>query len=943
MSARTCRSHPFLVALLSLCVTAPAIAKDLRGRIVDADDDPIAQVNVTVADQWSTVSDSAGTYALRRLPPGIHRVLFTHVSFERRALTYSTTSDTVLNVTLTRRVHDRQETTISASRGRGDWAIEPSSPVSHTALDAKYIEATRTTGDLPALAASVAGAWSSSAGLGESNLTLRGHASDRVSYFIDGMPMNEPENRDMNWADWAGLAGMVDAVQTVRGPSFIAQSMGAFGGAVHFHTREPEPNAVKRIRTSVAVFRTQGASRGRYEGLTATGDGLFVTSGAVRHLVAAFETHTGPVLNGRARFTFGVERKLGESYIRGTYYSGYAFSARGAASLGRHELGILFMGGPQEHEQADALQDPYLLKTLGREYSHVNHPWRMDRSWQLATALRDRIRLSSRHVLLVDVYGTSGWRNGARLIGGVFDVGNGTVGYQPVGNGTIDNNAFGRHAYYLEQRFGVIAQGYEPNLWTPSGGESTSTVTQPGWFNNYSLEPRSPAHLLTEQKTHSWQLGLRHNHHQAGLTAEIVTRQTPRWEWLLGGSARVWFGHRRGSAELFRLSDSLQDGQATLISDLQDVYHYNTRVSRLSVFGRTSFTLTPFASLHAGGQVMSVAKHVSEEPIGYFDFEPDISGTRFFPGYQTLITAQSSADQIRSTGEPRFCSCQYEEHYALASPWAGISLSMVGVDLYANVALSHREPAIADWYDPDRGPLSEDGDQQLLEAERMVSMDLGIREQYEDLEVSLGYYRATYDDKLESIVDELGRRQSINAGRAIYQGIEATLTGRVGPWSWQGNATMARNRWRKLAVENVFGADADVVEGNVVPFAPERSANFRLDHGRGRMMVGASLSWWDRYFGTYTNTHTDAQGRLSSSELPHFMDVGLHWSYRLREGDAPLVVRLDAGNLLNRWENYQRARLAIDSTRDDGLRGLPALYVLQAPLVHGYLTLQAQF
>ena len=87
---------------------------------------------------------------------------------------------------------------------------------------------------------------------------------------------------------------------------------------------------------------------------------------------------------------------------------------------------------------------------------------------------------------------------------------------------------------------------------------------------------------------------------------------------------------------------------------------------------------------------------------------------------------------------------------------------------------------------------------------------------------------------------------------------------------------------------------------------------------------------------------TDTSAARRSSELPYFLDLGVHGSYRETVGERALTFRLDLGNLLNRRANFQRARLAIDDTRNDAGAGSRAGLCLQAPLLNAAVAVLAE-
>jgi hypothetical protein len=882
---------------------------------------PISNVNVRVEKKVRAISDSSGYYHIRTLSAGQYDIEFSHVGYEtlQKSVTVISGQTDTVNIGLKKLTLMAKEAVVMAERDVGDWIVDKETPASYATLDAKTLEETHTTHDLPELIQDVPGVWGSSAGLGEANLNVRGFSGDQVNFFINGIPMNEPENRAMNWSDWSGLSSSVDAIQVIRGPMFTTQSSGAFGGAVQFETRSGGLAQKTRIRTSMGIFHTHGQ--------VANGTGEFVGQRARRHQVLTFEHDTGPIWKDRVHANITIERKQGDSYVQGTAYDGWAFSLQATGQFKNHTLSTFFLGAPQTHDQAEALQDVDLLKTLGREYNQVNHIWRYDHAFRPVWSLQDQWRISKRYAMHNSVYWGQGSRDESRLINGVFDVSTGQVGFQPVGLLRIDYPAFGRHARYMYENFGVLMDGY---VLPASSGD-------PHTFNNLPFfEPG--AHLLTQQQDHSWQNVVHHSHRQVGFSSQLDVEIQPRWHWLVGGTGQFWEGNRKASAERIRVADITGNGQATLIQDLLDVFDYDTEVARLSGFARSRLTLSDRAKLYAGLQIASVEKSVRENPIAFFEFEESLAGHQYAISRERSFVLRTSADQVDALGQAQFLDADYKRHYWLTSPWGGLTVTArEALDVYANYAISMAEPAISDWYDPDLGPQKDLVNGESLVPEGVQNMELGMRYEGGVFNYALGYYRAMYRDKIESVVDYLDRKSTQNAGNALFQGVEFSGNARWHVWQVSGAFALSKNRWQSSDVQEVFGSPAADVVGKVVPFAPEQTAFVKLDYRQKVYGLGMRVNWWDKYYATFTNDYVDVNGITKEAKLPYFLDLGFYASYQKPVGKTMLSLRLNCNNVLNRSDNYQRAQLTVDSTRNDALSGKLHWYVLQSPLFHVFL------
>ncbi|MGA1197953.1 MAG: carboxypeptidase-like regulatory domain-containing protein, partial [Candidatus Latescibacterota bacterium] len=130
---------------------------------------PISNVNVRVEKQVRAISDSSGYYHIRTLSAGQYDIEFSHVGYEtlQKSVTVISGQTDTVNIGLKKLTLMAKEAVVMAERDVGDWIVDKETPASYATLDAKTLEETHTTHDLPELIQDVPGVWGSSAGLGE--------------------------------------------------------------------------------------------------------------------------------------------------------------------------------------------------------------------------------------------------------------------------------------------------------------------------------------------------------------------------------------------------------------------------------------------------------------------------------------------------------------------------------------------------------------------------------------------------------------------------------------------------------------------------------------------------------------------------------------------------------------------------------------------------------
>jgi hypothetical protein len=324
------------------------------------------------------------------------------------------------------------------------------------------------------------------------------------------------------------------------------------------------------------------------------------------------------------------------------------------------------------------------------------------------------------------------------------------------------------------------------------------------------------------------------------------------------------------------------------------------------------------------------------------------------------ITKRTSADQL---GSLKFGLCNdYLRNYLHLTPWIGANINLTNkINLFSRIAQAKYEPAILDWYDPIRGPLiqfkhyPENDESVSLKPESVINGEVGFGYLTRNFEYKINYYRTQFYDKIATVIDINDRRTTLNAGNAVYQGFENELYFRINNFELGCSITLAKNRWNKISVKELFDSKAEDVVGKVVPFSPERIVAMSLGYSlfpksKNSFRIGFKLNYWDEYYGTYTNYYTRYNRVVMSdnlpywigtdfeAKLPHFLDISAQCSYTMRSSVLDVTFRIDSNNMLNRSDNFMRAQYSIDYTRNDDQAGKYNWYVLQAPLFNIFFT-----
>jgi iron complex outermembrane receptor protein len=224
-----------LVALVLAPVSARGQSFVVGGRVIDARTQaPLAGVTVRSASRGdSTLTAADGRFRLtlaRATSIAAQRVGF--ATIERTVAPGDSTL--VIALPPSAGPQSLEALTVTAVRGGAN------APVAQTTLDRARLERDYAGQDVPLSlrqAPSVT-AYSESGSLSNySYFRLRGVDQSRINITLDGVPLNEPEDQQIYFADFPDLTSSVQSVQIQRGVGTSTYGQAGFGGSVNFASR----------------------------------------------------------------------------------------------------------------------------------------------------------------------------------------------------------------------------------------------------------------------------------------------------------------------------------------------------------------------------------------------------------------------------------------------------------------------------------------------------------------------------------------------------------------------------------------------------------------------------------------------------------------------------------------------------------------------------------
>jgi len=935
----------------------------IAGRVTNSETgEPLAGVSVFLEEYEAGVyTKENGTYLMLNIPIGTYTIYARLMGYEQQQsqIVVENNITAVSNFDLKVKAIKIEGVSISANR-----AVARETPVSFTNISEETIKEKYTTGDMPQMLDDVPGLFSTTSGMGEAEITMRGFDANKIQILINGIPVNDPESQVVYWSNWTGLSSNVKSVQVQRGAGASLYGSGAFGGSVNIETMGSENNSQFTVRSSSGYYTTDGKS--------ATSKGVMENYDPINYNLM-LKYASGLLYNDKFKFDITLERKAGDYYIRGTEYDGWSFGFEAENRLGSHVINSSFIAAPQSHNQARSTYDPELGKFLGREFNFTNHKWQENSYFKPQLSIRDRWSLTPTSYLMTNVFATSGSGYGSYANNIVFNARTGEILESELRTADQERKLFGQYAYWLYNQTGYITEGLEI---IDAGAYEYATFNWAGEVENIY----APIDNLTDNTNHTSRMSSYNKHKQLGLNSYLEKDISDNINLITGIEARYWMAdHYKEGSDFLYYNPVDADSISSLGEYMRD-YDYSSKVINTSGFARTKLSI-PFDSgiesinLMLDGQYAIYYSEVDENLIHYYDpIADEFLDEGYYQTKDNLVSEWVYEPNGDSTQVwvPQFDDDDYNRTFQFFSPKMGVNVNLnKNWNLLANYSIVYKEPRVSDWYDRSEGPGMNQADPILnktydLDPEKCSTVEGGFGFKNDYFKFDATYYHSHYTDKIESAQlgqGEQARNATLNVGGANHQGVELALKSDLGNWDFKSSATFSKNRWDDLNEEftEIFYENAEDVEGKVVPFSPEKMASGGIGYTfhempmNGKLRLGLNAKWTDDYYTTYDNVyckqlyyyddngdfvsmgeHTfvenpdgdgsydydpvtdeyfyvgssgeyDREWILRSSKLPAFFELNGSLSYNFYVGNHEASIKFNVNNMLNKDDNYSKA------------------------------------
>ena len=293
----------------------------IEGTVVDADGEPLVGVSViTNLSGIGVMTDTDGRFELARAR-GVTRVTFSSVGYQS---TQFRAGEIPQPVVLKAMYYRGEDILVTADRAEGGIT-----PIAFDNLSRDEIARDYTVGEFPLLLASTPNLYSySDAGsaLGYSYIRIRGFDDKRIVTYINGVPLNDPEDQATYFVDLPDFAANVSDIQVQRGVGNSLYGDASFGGSINIAT-----NSFGRERKTTLT----------------TGYGEYFSGGeSVSDVYKQSVEYSSGLIDGRWLFSGRFSRQRTGGYRHDSWYEGWAYYFSVARLDPRMATEVHIYGGP---------------------------------------------------------------------------------------------------------------------------------------------------------------------------------------------------------------------------------------------------------------------------------------------------------------------------------------------------------------------------------------------------------------------------------------------------------------------------------------------------------------------------------------------------------------------------------------------------------------------
>ncbi len=227
----------------------------VSGRIIDAKSgESLPGAHLVLSNNYKTlVSDGKGKFTINGLKKGEYKLTTSYLGYLPDIRSFQLEGDMELSIQLENSPIMQDEVIIKSSRAGENI------PITVQNISKAEIARINTGLDIPYLieqTPSVVVSSDAGAGIGYTNIRIRGSDLTRTNVMVNGIPLNDAESHSVYFVDMPDFASSIDNLQIQRGVGTSVNGAGAFGASINFQTQHLNRNPYAEINNSAGSFNS---------------------------------------------------------------------------------------------------------------------------------------------------------------------------------------------------------------------------------------------------------------------------------------------------------------------------------------------------------------------------------------------------------------------------------------------------------------------------------------------------------------------------------------------------------------------------------------------------------------------------------------------------------------------------------------------------------------
>lgn len=860
----------------------------ISGTVVDAElNSPLSGVNVVVKGTSAGVAtDADGKFSIKTTSSNGELVL-TYIGYDKKTVKFTSASD--LGVIKLATVSNQLDEVV-VKTNVVDIAKDRRTPVAASTLKAAQIQERLGNQEFPELLNTTPSVYATKGGggFGDGRINIRGFANENIAVMINGMPVNDMENGQVYWSNWAGLSDVTSAMQVQRGLGSSKLAIASVGGTINILTKSSDMKKGGTINV--------GVSNNNY-----------------LKTLAAYNTG----MMGKWSSSVLLSRTAGNMYFDGSKFEGYNYYiAFGFKPNDKHDFQYTFTGAPQWHHQNFANPISDYLRYSGD--SEPNRTYNSNWGYLNGQEFTSARNFYSKPIMSLN----HDWKINSKMkLSSVFYASWGRGG----GTGAL-GSINGKNIFQLPKssdgliRFDDIVSWNQGNTVADFGANNTFPAGAGVNRSNNGITMRANIN------SHDWY----------GVLSNFNHKINENLNYSVGVDGRYYYGYHPGVVtNLLGATGYLERG------DLNQPAGYLVG----SVYDPTP-SFNPFVkAVKSSADIVNRNYDGEVKWMGVFgqiEYSKDKIST-FFQGsfsnqaYQRIdnwvvdgVTSQNGKVVNRETGFKSLNGYNVK---------AGLNYNLNELhNVFGNVGYYERQPFFGAVYPSNRQVLNPN-----LTNEKVFSSELGYGFKNNNLKINFNLYRTSWKDRWQRRTTTGTNFAEIEGITQIHMGAEfdanykvnnfLTLEGMFsyGDWKYQGNAT---GQEFDLNYNPTGGVSTLNLDGVRVGDAAQTTASLgAFVQATKSLKFNALWRYVDRLYSRIdVNTFVvDASGNYTNSQaangtllLPSYQlfDLGASYKMELSNNQSLLI----SSNIFNLFDTYYISEATtsrhVDSTTTQTYKGL---------------------